>query len=300
MGYITPYQYYTNGGVVPTDANWGSYQYVTLSDVLNNFTLMYVGLDKQLVNVRRHEMLFHIKQAIKLLNYDAMRDIKTIELEVSDNLKFILPSNYVDYIRISLNINGVLRPLVENRRPNSAQGYLQDNNNNLLFDVNGDVLIGTSKLDLDRINQTAYSGVGPYNGVLGWNVDGDWYFGYNVGARFGLETSEANSSPTFRIQNGVIDFSSGVANQLVVLEYISDGMANGSDTDNQVHKFAEEFVYRYVKWALLNAKTGITEYERTRAKKEKEAELRNTKIRLSNIHPSRLLMSLRGQNKIIK
>jgi hypothetical protein len=300
MGYITPYQYYTNGGVVPADANWGSYQYVTLSDVLNNFTLMYVGLDKQLVNVRRHEMLFHIKQAIKLLNYDAMRDIKTIELEVSDNLKFILPSNYVDYIRISLNINGVLRPLVENRRPNSAQGYLQDNNNNLLFDVNGDVLIGTSKLDLDRINQTAYSGVGPYNGVLGWNVDGDWYFGYNVGARFGLETSEANSSPTFRIQNGVIDFSSGVANQLVVLEYISDGMANGSDTDIQVHKFAEEFVYRYVKWALLNAKTGITEYERTRAKKEKEAELRNTKIRLSNIHPSRLLMSLRGQNKIIK
>ena len=161
MGYITPYQYYTNGGVVPADANWGSYQYVTLSDVLNNFTLMYVGLDKQLVNVRRHEMLFHIKQAIKLLNYDAMRDIKTIELEVSDNLKFILPSNYVDYIRISLNINGVLRPLVENRRPNSAQGYLQDNNNNLLFDVNGDVLIGTSKLDLDIINQTAYSGVGP-------------------------------------------------------------------------------------------------------------------------------------------
>lgn len=300
MAYITPYQYYTNGGVVPTDSNWGSYQYVTLSDILNNFTLMYVGLDKQLVNVRRHEMLFHIKQAIKLLNYDAMRDIKTIELEVSDNLKFILPSNYVDYIRISLNINGVLRPLVENRRANSAQGYLQDNNHNLLFDVNGDVLIGTSKLDLDRVNQTPYPGVGPYNGVLGWNVDGDWYFGYSVGARFGLETTEANSSPTFRIQNGVIDFSSGVANQLVVLEYISDGMANGNDADIQVHKFAEEFVYRYVKWALLNAKTGITEYERTRAKKEKEAELRNTKIRLSNIHPSRLLMSLRGQNKIIK
>jgi len=300
MSYITPYQYYTNGGVVPTDANWGSYQYVTFSDLLNNFTLMYVGLDKQLVNVRRHEIMFHIKQAIKLLNYDAMRDIKAIELEVSDNLKFILPSDYVEYIRISLNINGVLRPLIENRRANSAQGYLQDNNNNLLFDVNGDVLIGTSKLDLDRVNQTVYTGVGPYNGILGWNVGDDWYFGYNVGSRFGLETTEANSSPTFRIQNGVIDFSSGIANQLIVLEYVSDGMANGNDADIQIHKFAEEFVYRYVKWALLNAKTGITEYERTRAKKEKEAELRNTKIRLGGIHPSRLLMSLRGQNKIIK
>jgi hypothetical protein len=300
MPYISPYQYYTNGGVLPTDSNWGSYQYVGFSEILNNFSLMYVGSDKQLANVKRHEIMFYIKQAVKLLNYDAMRDIKTIELEVSDNLKFILPSNYVEYIRISININGVLRPLVENRRANSAQGYLQDNNHNILFDVDGEVLIGTSNLDLNRVHQTTYMGLGPYAGCQGWCVDDCWYFGYSIGARYGLETTEANSSPTFRIQNGVIDFSSDIANQLIVLEYISDGMANGDEASIQIHKFAEEFIYRYIKWSLLNAKTGIAEYEKTRAKKEKEAEFRNVRIRLSNIHPSRLLMSLRGQSKIIK
>jgi len=300
MAYITPYQYYTNGGVLPTDANWGSYQYVSLNDILNNFTLMYVGSDKILSNVRRHEIMFHTKMAIKQLNYDAMRDIKTIEVAVSDNLKLILPHDYVDYIRISININGILHPLVENRRANSAAGYLQDNNYNILFDANGDVLIGTSNLDLTRVNQTVYNGPGIYNGYLGWNVDGTWYFGYEIGARFGLETTEANSMPTFRINNGVIDFSSAVKDQLIVLEYISDGMENGADADITIHKFAEEYVYRYVKFALLNAKTGIPDYERKGAKREKEAELRNAKIRLSNLHPSRLLMSLRGQNKIIK
>ena len=37
-----------------------------------------------------------------------------------------------------------------------------------------------------------------------------------------------------------------------------------------------------------------------RAKKDKAALLRNAKLRLSNIHPGRLLMNLRGQNKWIK
>jgi len=32
--YITPYQYYENGGNPPEDANWGSYQYVSLEDIV--------------------------------------------------------------------------------------------------------------------------------------------------------------------------------------------------------------------------------------------------------------------------
>ena len=300
MSYITPYQYYTNGGVVPTDANWGSYQYVSLADIINNFMAIYVGNDKQVNNVKRYEAIFHAKQAIKKLNYDAMKSIKTVELYVDSSLKMILPSDYVNYIRISINVNGVLRPLHENPRANSAQGYLQDSNNDVMFGANGEVLIGQSKLDFYRLTQTVYNGAGIYNGAYGWNVDGNWYFGYNVGSRFGLETSEANSLPTFRINNGVIDFSSDIANNYVVIEYISDGMENGDDTLIQVNKFAEDFVYAYVKWALLNNKIGINEYEKQRCKKEKEAEYRNARIRLSNIHPSRLLMSLRGMDKIIK
>ena len=59
-------------------------------------------------------------------------------------------------------------------------------------------------------------------------------------------------------------------------------------------------MYNYFKWAVLNNKYGVQEYIVARAKKEKSATLRNTKIRLSNMHPSRLLMSLAGQDKWIK
>ena len=77
-------------------------------------------------------------------------------------------------------------------------------------------------------------------------------------------------------------------------------MANGDDSSVVINKLAEDFVYKHIKWALLNNKRGIPEYVKDRSKKERKAELNNTKIRLSNLHPSRLLMSLRGQSKIIK
>ena len=39
MAYINQQQYYTNNGVNPTDNNWGSYQYISLTDIMKNFQL---------------------------------------------------------------------------------------------------------------------------------------------------------------------------------------------------------------------------------------------------------------------
>lgn len=302
MSYITNYQYYTNNGVVPEDANWGSYQYVSLADVINNFILMYVGNDKLVNNVDRYTIMFHAKRAIQELNYDALRNIKVLELELGEELKMILPPDFVNYVRISMLKNGVLYPLTEARSSITATAYLQDNNLNLVFDSNGEVVTGTSKLDILRQEQHLYTGPGPYNGAYGWVYDGSWYFGYTMGGRYGLQTDEANTNPKFFVnkQAGVIDFTSGIQHQYVVLEYISDGMENGDDSLITINKLAEEYIYNYLKWALLNNKVGVQEYIVNRVKKEKTASLRNTKIRLSNLHPSRLLMSLRGQNKWIK
>lgn len=302
MAYITNYQYYTNNGVIPEDTNWGSYQYVSLADIVNNFMLMYVGNDKLVNNVDRYTVLFHAKRAIQELNYDALRNIKVIELQLSQQLKMVLPPDYVNYVRISLLRNGVLFQLTENRTVMSATAYLQDNNHDIIFDLNGEIVTGTSKLDIMRQDAQLYTGPGPYNGSYGWAYNGDWYFGYAIGGRYGMATDEANRNPKFTINKsaGVIDFSTGVEDGYIVLEYISDGMENGDDSLITINKLAEEYLYNYLKWAVLSNKTGVQEYIVSRVQKAKTASLRNTKIRLSNLHPSRLLMSLRGQNKIIK
>ena len=305
MAYITGYQYYENSGNNWEEDNWGSYQYVNLIDIVNNFMLMYVGNDKLINNVERYNVLFHAKRGLQELNYDAMKETKIVELTVCDNLRIVLPPDFVNWVRISLYKDGILSPLSENIQTNFAQSYLQDNDCRVLFDIDGGVLIGTSTLDGDRIDgtqKTPYLGDGKMHGRMGYNIDGNWVFDMPLGGRMGLNTETANTNPTFKVdkKSGVINFSSHMADQTIVIEYVSDGMENGDDAKVNINKLFEEFIYAYIKYSILSSKFGIQEYIVNRARKEKSALLRNAKLRLSNIHPGRLLMNLRGQNKWIK
>ena len=123
-----------------------------------------------------------------------------------------------------------------------------------------------------------------------------------IGTSWGLNTETANANPTFRIdaKAGVINFSSAMNDKLAILEYISDGMENGIDSKVTVNKFFEDYIYAYIQYAILNSKLGVQEFVVNRARKNKSALLRNAKIRLSNIHPGRLMQNMRGQDKWIK
>jgi hypothetical protein len=307
MAYITQYQYYDNGGNSPQDANWGSYQYVSLEDIVNNFMLMYQGNHELINNINRYQVLFFAKRAIQELNYDALKEIKVLELPVGSDLKIFLPSDYVNWVRISAEVNGVLFPLSENFQTNFATAYLQDQSGALLYDQNGNVLSPQySDLDLGRINNTAPSlyvnPLSPYNGNYGWCIDDVWYFRWGIGGSYGLNTETANGNPVFKIdkQSGVINFSSNMSGLLCVIEYVSDGMENGNDGSVKINKLFEDYIYAAIKYAILNNRFGVQEYIVNRAKKDRRALLMNAKIRLSNIHPGRLLMNMRGRDKWIK
>ena len=307
MSYISQYQYYKNEGANPEDENWGSYQYVSLEDIVNNFMLMYQGNHSIVNNEERFKILFHAKRAVQELNYDAFKEIKILELNVSDSLRYILPSDYVNWVRISLYRDGLLMPLTENIQTNWSSAYLQDNDCRILFDIDGNALKPQdSTIDFDRINgtkQSIYLNEGSsQNGNMGWNVDGNWYFEYSIGGRFGLNTETANINPTFKInpKGGVINFSSGMSGELCILEYVSDGMENGDDSLITVNKMFEEFIYAYIEFAIVSSKLNTQEYIVERKRKRKTALLRNAKIRISNIHPGRLLQNLRGRDKWLK
>ncbi len=305
MAYLSQYQYYENGGAAPTDANWGSYQYVSLEDIVNNFQLMYTGNHSLVNNEERYKILFYAKRAIQELNYDAFKEIKALELTVYDNLTFVLPSDYVNWVRLSLYKDGWLRPLNENIQVNSAVSYLQSNTGTLSFNGDGTVVTDASTLDTERKSgqqNSIYLNQNNAQDDASENSEANWYSDYSIGARYGLNTETANANPTYRIDKkaGVINFDSTMLNENCVLEYISDGMEGGNDSLVTVNKLFEEYIYAAIKYEILNSKFNVQEYVVNRARKDKSSLLRNAKIRLSNIHPGRLLMNLRGQNKWIK
>ena len=307
MAYISQYQYYENGGVVPEDKNWGSYQYVSLEDIVNNFLLMYSGNHSLVNNEQRYKVLFHAKRAIQELNYDAFKEIKVLELTVPDMLRYILPSDYVNWVRISMYKDGWLRPLSENIQTLSSKAYLQDNTGRILFDQYGNALSPQySEIDYDRLTKnkkSIYLNQGSqFNGQLGWNYDGMWYFDYNIGTAYGLNTETANFNPTFNVdrKGGVINFDSSMSGEQCILEYISDGMEGGHNSLITVNELFESYIYAAIEYEILSSKLGVQEYIVARARKKRRSLLSNAKIRISNIHPGRLLMNMRGMDKQIK
>ena len=299
MAYINQKQYYTNNSVNPTDSNWGSYQYVSLTDIVTNFLLMYAGNHALVNNVNRFKILFHAKRGIQELNYD-------LELTVYDDLRFVLPSDFVNWVKLSMFEGNTVRELVENIQVQSAVSYIQTASSTFTYDAANNVNTETSEIDTSRTDGSLNSIYLNQNNEA--DVNGncvgceDDMLSRTIGARFGLNTETANFNPTFTIDKkaGVINFDSTMANKSCILQYISDGMENGDDSAVSVNKLFEEYIYAYIKYSLLNNKFGVQEYIINRAKKDKQALLRNAKIRLSNIHPSRLLMNMRGEDKWIK
>jgi len=118
--------------------------------------------------------------------------------------------------------------------------------------------------------------------------------------RYGLDPQHAQVNGSFYIDNlkGLIHFSSNISGKTVILDYISDSL--GTFKEMQVHKFAEEAMYKWIMYAILSTRANTPEYVVRRYQKEKFAATRQAKLRLSNIKLEELTQILRGKSKHIK
>ena len=120
------------------------------------------------------------------------------------------------------------------------------------------------------------------------------------GGRYGLDPQHAQVNGSYYIdkETGKIHFSSNVSGKTVIIDYISDSL--GTEDEMQVHKFAEEAMYKWISYGILSTRANTQEYIVLRYKKEKFAETRKAKLRLSNIKLEEITQILRGKSKQIK
>ena len=121
-----------------------------------------------------------------------------------------------------------------------------------------------------------------------------------IGKRYGIDPQHSQTNGSFYIDElkGLIHFSSNISGKTVILKYISDSL--GSDSEMQVHKLAQEAMYKHIMYSILSTKANIPEYIVRRYKQEKFAATRQAKLRLSNIKLEEITQILRGKSKWIK
>lgn len=287
--------------------NYGSYGYITLNDIINNFMVAYVGEGKLIQQVKRTDVIFHAKRSLQEFSYDTLKSIKSQELTVPHSLSVILPQDYVNYVKLAwIDHHGIKHPIypTNNLTTIPYEKPLQDNNGEPLQDNFGSNVEGTSITELrwkrnnnDIVNDYGNNGWGAMG--YGYGYDQWLYYGF-FGERYGLDPQYSNSNGWFTIDDreGKISFSSNLINKIIVFEYISDGLAY--DLDTRVPKLAEEAMYAYIIHAIMSLRVNQPEYIINRLKQEKSAKLRNAKIRLSNIKLEEITQVLRGQSKWIK
>jgi hypothetical protein len=291
------------GNVV--EENWGSYAYIKLNDIIDNYMVGYVGDGKLVNKVKKSDVLFFAKRGLQEFSYDTLKSIKSQELTIPPNLSVPIPQDYVNYVNMSwvdqAGIKHIIYPTTLTSNPyktpiQDGQGVpTQDN-----FDNN---LQGTSitnqrwkdnnlkNLNTELDNTSFWANV--YGGGFGNG------FG-TVGGQYGIqpEIAQINGWFTINERENKFSFSSDLSDKLIILSYISDGLAIDSDT--RVPKMAEEAMYAYISHAIISTRSNQPEYVVNRLSREKAAKLRNAKIRLSNIKLEEFTQIMRGKSKWIK
>jgi len=279
--------------------NIGGYQFTSLQDIVNQFMIAYVGEDKIIGRIKKQDILFHAQRALQELSFDTFKSTKAYEVVIPPSLSMPLPQDYINYTKICwIDTSGIehrIYPNTDTSNPsNIAQTttpgtapYYEFTNNELVLDTESDT---STNFKNDNPNE---------NKVNDFNYDDELY-NPNIGQRFGLDPQRAQLNGYFYIDEirGFINFSSNISGKTVILKYISDSL--GTDAEMQVHKFAEEAMYKQIAHAVLSTRSNVPEYVVARFKKEAFASKRVAKLRLSNIKIEEITQVLRGKSKHIK
>jgi hypothetical protein len=289
------------------EENYGGYSYTTLEDVITNFMIGYVGAGKLIPSAKTTDVMFFAKRGLQEFSYDTLRSIRSQELNIPVNLSVPLPQDYVNYVSVSWvdsqGVKHVIYPTTLTSNPyeipaQDAQGVpIQDD---LSRNINTTSITEErwANNSLKEINDAQSNS----NGILyseGLGYPGTLGNGY-IGQMYGLqpETAQVNGWFTINERTGKMSFSSDLADKLIILEYISDGL--GYDADMKIPKLAEEALYAHISHAILSTRINQPEYVIQRLKRERSAKLRNAKIRLSNIKLNEFVQIARGKSKWIK
>jgi hypothetical protein len=283
--------------------NYGSYAYTSLNDVINGFIATYVGEHKLIGDVKRTDVIFHAKRGLQEFSYDTLKSVKSQEITIPPSLGVTIPQDYVNYVSLAyIDQLGVRHPIypANNLTSSPYEVPLQDEAGDYTMDNTGDLLEGTS------ITNERWATAN--DRLLNGNITFEDYWSYGsyltgnpfYGQRYGNDPQNSQRNGWFNMneRDGTIAFSSNLKDRLIILDYISDGLAY--DLDSRIPKMAEDALYAHILYSILAGRINQPEYVIQRLKRDRSAKLRNAKIRLSNIKLSEIVQVMRGKSKWIK
>ena len=233
--------------------DFGNYQFVSLTDIINQFMLVYVGEDKIIPKAKRLDVAFHAQRALAELSFDTFKSEKSQEITVPATLQMVLPQDYISYTKLScVDSSGIKRPLyLTNDTSNPASNPLQDDDGNFKLQAVGTLVETSENIVLDK----------EYKDILvGMNVTGPYIpAGCVVSA-----TSNSGSITTITIGKEFTSISTG--NVTILPQFPTESNAGTTltfaNTDGSlILPQKESFIVENLSWNTIDYKITGTESE---------------------------------------
>jgi hypothetical protein len=272
--------------------NLGGYQFTSLENIIDQFLIAYVGEDKIIQKVKRVDVAFHAQRALQELSFDTFKSTKAQEITIPATLQMLLPQDYVNYVKLTWKDSaGVEHPIYPTSRTSNPKSIKQN--------ADGTYNLSSNELDFETESDT-WTAFKAHTSITTRDDYEDDTLWPAEGQRYGLDPQHSQVNGSYYIDElaGKIHFSSFLSGKTVTLKYISDSL--GTDAEMQVHKFAEEAMYKCIAYAIMSTKANTPEYIVRRFQKDKFAATRKAKLRLSNLKLEELTQVLRGKSKHIK
>ena len=207
----TPQQYYNSD-------NFGNYQFISLSDIIKQFEVFYVGEDKILTKARRLDIAFHAQRAMQELSFDTFKSVKSIEVELPTTLLMTLPQDYVNYVKLTWSdaagIEHIMYPSIKTSNPTNL---FQNSDGDYFLTAVGDLVADSPNIVLDA----------EYKDIeVGMKVTGP----YIPGGTFVKATSNTNNITTVTIYNGNDDVPIANSEVTPLIPNTSDSISNTNTT----------------------------------------------------------------------
>lgn len=286
-------------------ANHGNYQYLPISQILDSMELEIAqDQDHYLKGTKRPLLCQYALDGVREFNAGALGDVLSLELTIGDDLQFILPQDFVDYLKVYyVGPDDKLYLLDYNSSMSIAKSFLQDDQNEIIFDDQGD------EIEVDGLNVFAK----PYKRYR--IVTGEFYAtqesvkGYI--STHNVHRKQSDSNFTYFSKHGdfVIDrrrgaiaFSSNLANSTIVLQYISDGLQQSAIDGEKItiHKHLKVCLEDYMYMRGIDRKRSVPAVEKQRARARYKSTKHKAKILLSDINSHRIAKAFRAAFKPLK
>lgn len=226
------------------------------------------------------EFMVYAKECLRELALDDLKIINTKLLTVGDQNQADLPSDYVDYVEVGVQVGQNVKPLVETDKINPL--------------VNRDSSFNPINYNENTENitdpQPFYGALSPFSwNQVSWNEYGEF-----TGRMFGMGAGVQDDVFSVFPERNQIQLTENLSVDHILLRYISSGMS--VDAASQITPYAYQTISTYIMWQMKENTRTYSEGEKERAKQEHISQRQILRARVSDLNEEVLTRLLQKAN----